>query len=80
MLTICTHDGCFHADEVLACYLLKQLPVYKDAKIVRYVFIYLLFCYFFRTRDMSVIVKCDIVVDVGGIYDASKHRYDHHQR
>lgn len=22
----------------------------------------------------------DIVVDVGGVYDADKHRYDHHQR
>lgn len=24
--------------------------------------------------------ECDIVVDVGGIYDDSKLRYDHHQR
>lgn len=23
---------------------------------------------------------CDIVVDVGGIFDPAKHRYDHHQR
>jgi hypothetical protein len=35
MKTICTHDGNFHADEALACYMLTQLPVYKGAKIVR---------------------------------------------
>ena len=22
----------------------------------------------------------DIIVDVGGVYDPSRHRYDHHQR
>lgn len=30
-----THDGTFHCDEVLACALLKLLPQYKDASIVR---------------------------------------------
>lgn len=30
-----THNGQFHCDEVLACYMLKQLPLYKDATIVR---------------------------------------------
>ena len=24
--------------------------------------------------------ECDIVVDVGGVYDPALHRYDHHQR
>ena len=33
-----------------------------------------------RTRDPSTLATCDIVVDVGGVYDPSKHRYDHHQR
>ena len=23
---------------------------------------------------------CGIVVDVGGVFDAARHRYDHHQR
>lgn len=27
--TIGTHDGTFHCDEALACYLLKRLPQYK---------------------------------------------------
>ena len=30
-----THNGTFHCDEVLACFMLKQLPHYKDAEIVR---------------------------------------------
>lgn len=30
-----THDGCFHCDEALACFMLKSLPRYKDAVIVR---------------------------------------------
>uniref|UniRef100_H2YVQ9 Uncharacterized protein n=1 Tax=Ciona savignyi TaxID=51511 RepID=H2YVQ9_CIOSA len=62
-----THNGTFHCDEVLACYLLKLLPRYKDAEVV-------------RTRDMDIIEKCDVVVDVGGIHDHERCRYDHHQR
>jgi uncharacterized UPF0160 family protein len=34
----------------------------------------------FRTRDQKVLDTCDIVVDVGGVFDPEKHRYDHHQR
>lgn len=30
-----THDGGFHCDEALACFMLKTLPQYKDAVIVR---------------------------------------------
>lgn len=33
-----------------------------------------------RTRDPKVLGTCDVVVDVGGVYDAQNHRYDHHQR
>lgn len=62
-----THNGTFHCDEVLACFILKQLPEYKHADIV-------------RTRNPEELSKCDIVVDVGGIYDSDNHRYDHHQR
>jgi len=62
-----THNGSFHCDEVLACYMLTQLPEYKDADVV-------------RTRDPAILEECDIVVDVGGVYDAARHRYDHHQR
>jgi len=62
-----THNGAFHCDEVLACSMLKQLPEYSDAEIV-------------RTRDQGVLDGCDIVVDVGAVYDHSKRRYDHHQK
>lgn len=62
-----THSGTFHCDEALACFMLRKLPEYSDAEIV-------------RSRDQSVLDTCDIVVDVGGEYDPSKHRYDHHQR
>ncbi|KAL2914796.1 hypothetical protein HK105_205727 [Polyrhizophydium stewartii] len=57
----------FHADESLAVYMLRLLPEYSDAKVV-------------RTRDPEVIKTADVVVDVGGIYDPASHRYDHHQR
>lgn len=35
MKTIGTHSGVFHCDEALACFMLKQLPEYKDAEIIR---------------------------------------------
>lgn len=62
-----THSGRFHTDEILATVLLKYLPEYKDAEIV-------------RTRDPKKLDECDVVVDVGGVYDHSKKRYDHHQK
>lgn len=65
--TIATHDGKFHADEALACFMLKLLPEYQSANIV-------------RTRNPSLIEKADIVVDVGAVYDPDSYRYDHHQK
>ena len=35
MMKIGTHNGQFHCDEVLACFMLKSLPEYKDAEIIR---------------------------------------------
>ncbi|KAG6445534.1 hypothetical protein O3G_MSEX003943 [Manduca sexta] len=66
-MKIGTHDGVFHCDEVLACFMLKSLPQYKDAEIV-------------RTRDMVKLNECHIVVDVGAVFDHHTKRYDHHQR
>ena len=34
----------------------------------------------FRSRDEDVLNECDIVVDVGAVYDPDRHRYDHHQK
>ena len=62
-----THNGQFHCDEALACYMLKLLPEFENFQIR-------------RTRDPALLDDCDIVVDVGAIYDHSKLRYDHHQR
>ena len=33
-----------------------------------------------RSRDPEVLKSCDIVVDVGGVYDEAAQRFDHHQR
>ena len=67
MLMIKYGSGHFHADEALAVYMLRLLPEYQSAALV-------------RTRDPAVLDTCHTVVDVGGEYDASKNRYDHHQR
>ncbi|KJA29213.1 hypothetical protein HYPSUDRAFT_61244 [Hypholoma sublateritium FD-334 SS-4] len=62
-----THNGTFHCDEALAVFLLRQTPTYRDASLK-------------RTRDPAVLDTCDIVVDVGAVYDETKLRFDHHQR
>jgi uncharacterized UPF0160 family protein len=47
--------------------MLRLLPDYQSSPLV-------------RTRDQAVLDTCHTVVDVGGEYDASKNRFDHHQR
>lgn len=64
---ICTHHGTFHADEAMACAMLKCLEEYADTPVL-------------RTRNLPDIDKAAVVVDVGAVYDPSKHRYDHHQK
>lgn len=65
-MKIGTHSGTFHCDEALAVYMLKTLPQWKDASVT-------------RTRDPDTLEACDIIVDVSGQYDGTKH-FDHHQR
>ncbi|KAI8872720.1 metal-dependent protein hydrolase [Ramicandelaber brevisporus] len=62
-----THSGSFHCDEALAVAMLRQTSAFSGSDLV-------------RTRDPAKLEQCDIVVDVGGIYDPASHRYDHHQR
>lgn len=62
-----THSGTFQADEAMGCFILRQIPEYRNSKIV-------------RSRDLTVLESLDIVIDVGGVYDHSAKRYDHHQR
>lgn len=61
---IATHDGAFHADDIVGVAILKRL--YPFANVV-------------RTRDADVIGKADFVVDVGGTYAPVHGRFDHHQ-
>jgi uncharacterized UPF0160 family protein len=67
MKKIGTHSGSFHADEAFAVFLLRQTKLFKDSPVI-------------RTRDPEILKTLDIVVDVGGEYDAARMRFDHHQR
>lgn len=60
-----THTAPHHADEVFATVLLSILfPVHL-----------------LRTRDQYIIDRSNATVyDVGGVFDSSKKRFDHHQR
>jgi len=58
-----THSETFHPDEVTACAILSSIyPNYK----------------FIRSRKPEDHKLCDILVDVGGIYD-EVDKFDHHQ-
>ncbi|KAG8661780.1 hypothetical protein MANES_01G038033v8 [Manihot esculenta] len=61
-----THDGTFHCDEALACFILRLTNAFSNAQIV-------------RTRDSQVLHSLDAVLDVGGVYEPSRNRFDHHQ-
>ncbi len=63
--TIATHNGSFHADDVFSIAAFKLID--PSFTLV-------------RTRDLELIAKADIVIDVGGEYDADRNRFDHHQR
>lgn len=62
-----THSGSFHCDEALGCFMIRLTNKFSDAEIV-------------RTRDPQVLEGLDAVLDVGGVYDPSRDRYDHHQK
>ncbi|MFZ2303257.1 MAG: MYG1 family protein [Minisyncoccia bacterium] len=62
---IITHSGNFHTDEVFAC---AVLSILNDGAVE-----------ILRSRDPLVWATGDYVVDVGGEYDPSRGRFDHHQ-
>ena len=64
-ITIATHNGNFHADDVFSVAALKN--IFPSFNLI-------------RTRNVELITKADIVIDVGGEYDADNGRFDHHQR
>ncbi|KAJ7071002.1 GAMM1 protein [Mycena amicta] len=62
-----THSGTFHCDEALAIFLLRNTDKFRNSEVK-------------RSRDPAVLATCDIVVDVGAVYDESRNLFDHHQR
>ena len=68
MKTIATHNGQFHADDTVGVAILQRIYAMRghDVRVI-------------RTRDPRALDAADVVVDVGGVYDAETRRYDHHQ-
>ena len=62
---VVTHNGPFHADDVLA-YALIRAFVDADATVE-------------RSREPAAWKAADLVIDVGGKYDPERGRFDHHQ-
>ncbi|KAI4357620.1 hypothetical protein L6164_001557 [Bauhinia variegata] len=62
-----THNGSFHCDEALGCFMIRLTDKFSNAEIV-------------RSRDPQVLEGLDAVLDVGGVYDPNRDRYDHHQK
>ncbi|URD86900.1 UPF0160 protein MYG1 [Musa troglodytarum] len=62
-----THNGSFHCDEALGCFMIRLTGKFSGAEIV-------------RTRDPQQLEKLDAVLDAGGDYDPMREQYDHHQK
>ena len=58
MAKIGTHNGTFHCDEALGCFLLQQTADFRETEIE-------------RSRNPDVLKDLNIVIDVGGVYDPS---------
>jgi uncharacterized UPF0160 family protein len=65
VITVVTHDGTFHADDVFA---MAMLNLHYGERIR-----------LLRTRKNPSIAEADIVFDVGGCYNPELGRFDHHQ-
>ena len=65
-ITIVTHNGKFHSDDVFAMAVLKLVLGDREISVI-------------RTRDEEWFKKGDYIVDVGGVYDAENNKFDHHQ-
>lgn len=71
-VTIATHDGIFHADDVFACHILKSI-VETDSDVevtINRV----------SNQDSDAIAAADYRVDIGTAYDRDNLTFDHHQR
>lgn len=67
-ITIGTHDGLFHADEVFAIAMIADAC---NALGVEYTVT--------RTRNPEILENCDLRIDVGGKYSPETGDFDHHQ-
>ena len=67
-MTVGVHDGTFHADEAMAVAMLR----FGTAEFAG--------CAVVRSRQAAVLAPLPVVCDVGGVYDATNRRFDHHQR
>ncbi len=63
---VVVHDGKFHCDDIFAVATLR-LVLGDTIRVV-------------RTRDVAQIARADFVADVGGVYDLTINRFDHHQK
>lgn len=67
LVRVGTHNGTFHCDEALGCFMICSTDKFRGAEIV-------------RSRDPKVLDELDAVLDVGHVYDPASHRFDHHQK
>lgn len=65
--TVGTHDGVFHADEVMAIAIIRLFLNTAEIEVT-------------RTRDVLVLKDMEYVIDVGGKYEPEQNRFDHHQK
>ncbi|MDD9868218.1 MAG: MYG1 family protein [Candidatus Campbellbacteria bacterium] len=65
MKTLITHGSKFHPDEVFGTAAIRIVEG-GDINII-------------RTRDPKLFDQADYLLDVGGVYDPEKNRFDHHQ-
>ncbi len=68
VITVSTHDGFFHADEVFALAIIK-LWAEKEGKKIKII----------RSRKKEVFEQAEMVIDVGGVCDPATSHFDHHQ-
>lgn len=66
MHTVATHNGSFHSDDVFAVAMFQLLLGTDKVQVI-------------RVDCNNPNIEADYVVDVGGVYDHLRKRYDHHQ-
>jgi len=70
-ITICTHDGRFYADEIIAIGLISTF-VNNMIEIER-------ICHLDDKKDLINIYKCDFAINIGGVYEPEMRIFDQRQ-